>query len=44
MKQNYFCLFLFLIFFFVFTLPFVKADAPLKDKVFVLDAGHGGIG
>lgn len=43
MKKNYFCFFLFVLFFLVFQFNLVRASGPLDGKVFVLDAGHGGV-
>ena len=43
MKRNYFCFFLFVLFFVLFRFNLVIASGPLDGKVFVLDAGHGGV-
>lgn len=43
MKRNYICLFLFLIATCLFSIVPVKANLPLSGKVFIIDAGHGGV-
>lgn len=43
MRRDICLLGLFLLFSFFFSFPFVKANRPLADKVFVIDPGHGGV-
>lgn len=43
MKRNYLCLFLFCLFTLLFSFSNTSASEPLSGKVFVLDAGHGGV-
>ncbi len=43
MKKNYICLVLFFILVCCFSLLPVRANEPLNGKVFVVDAGHGGV-
>lgn len=43
MKKNYICLFLFGIIILFFSFHSVRASLPLSGKIFVVDAGHGGV-
>jgi len=43
MKKNYICFFIFSIFVILLSTMPAGANAPLSGKVFVVDAGHGGV-
>lgn len=43
MKNNYLCFFLFCIFVCLLSFLPTQASEPLSGKIFVLDAGHGGV-
>lgn len=43
MKKNYLCFFCFVILVCCFSFNLASASEPLQNKVFVLDAGHGGV-
>lgn len=43
MKKDFVLLFSFFAFSLMLFFPFVRADAPLYNLVFIIDAGHGGV-
>lgn len=43
MKKNYICFLFFAIFVSLFSFSLVGANQPLSGKVFIVDAGHGGV-